>query len=103
MCSLLDELDLAEATISDLSQSLTTAARRAFRQAAIAALSHLNPVGAGNAYRVLASIQPDFFSPPDNLRARWDITQDPRTSKLHRQPAIEHARCGPGGRPLKGT
>jgi hypothetical protein len=88
-----DEIDVL---ISRLAGPLEPAARAAFRQAAEEALAHIPHAcwGEGAAYRVIAVLQRNFFTPPDDYRAGWDIGNDisSRRSKLREAPAIEHVR-----------
>ena len=62
-----------------------TDARQAFRRAAEDALSRLPCVGEG-------AIQRAYFDPPDDYRASRDISRDCWSSKLVKQPALEHGR-----------
>jgi hypothetical protein len=88
--SITDDLD-SDALISRLAGPLSPPNRAAFRAAAEDALTRLSCQGEGSIYRVLASLQRSFFSPPDFRRAAWDISQElPRGSKLANAPPIEH-------------
>jgi hypothetical protein len=80
--------------ISRLSGPLEPAARVAFRRAAEEALARVPCQGEGAAYRAVSVLQRNFFTPPDDYRAGWDIGNDisSRRSKLREAPAIEHVR-----------
>ena len=80
-----DEVDLL---ISRLAGPLDPSARRAFRQAAEAALANVPCAGEGSFYRAVAPLQRAFFDPPSDWRASWDIAQEMRASKLRAGPAI---------------
>jgi hypothetical protein len=71
MCSLVNEMNLPDALIADLAQSLDSAARDAFQQAALVATASLAVVGPGDLYRALAPLQLDYFTPTDE-RCGWD-------------------------------
>jgi hypothetical protein len=93
---LLAELDLADSVISDLSQSLSTPDREAFRQAATAAMACLAPVGPGNLYRALVPIQARHFTPPSDDRMAYDIAGNQcRGNRLTNQAPIGRG-YGPG-------
>jgi hypothetical protein len=49
-------------------------------------------LGPGVAYRAVAALQRDYFSPPADHRASWDVMHEPRVSKLISAPPIEHHR-----------
>jgi hypothetical protein len=80
--------------ISRLAGPLAPADREAFRRAAEAALSRVPCWGEGAVYRAVAVLQRNFFTPPDDYRAGWDIGNDisSRRSKLREAPPIEHVR-----------
>ena len=48
--------------------------------------------GEGAVYRAVAVLQRDYFDPPTDDRASWDISQGRHTSKLIREPPLEHGR-----------
>jgi hypothetical protein len=97
MCNLLDELNLADALISDLSQSLDTFNREIFRQEATELMARLAVLGPGAAYRLLAPLQARYFTPPTDQRAGYDVVRADgvRRSKLFAKPAIGRD-YGPG-------
>jgi hypothetical protein len=78
--------------ISRLAGPLAPADRVAFRRAAEDALSRVPCWGEGAVYRAVAVLQRQYFIPPDDRRAAWDIEQDCRPSKLTQGPPIEHGR-----------
>jgi hypothetical protein len=78
--------------ISRLAGPLEPAARAAFRRAAEEALARVPCMGAGAAYRAVAVLQRDYFDPPNDHRAGWDISQEPRLNKLTKEPPIERGR-----------
>jgi hypothetical protein len=78
--------------ISRLAGPLPLDARAAFRQAAEAALAQVPCWGEGAAYRAVSVLQRDYFVPPDDHRATWDITHEAHNSKLTRAPPLEHGR-----------
>jgi hypothetical protein len=82
----------ADILISRLASPLAPSAREAFRRAAEDALSRVPCWGEGAIYRAVAALQRDYFVPPDDKRAAWDISQDCRTSKLTQGPPIERGR-----------
>jgi hypothetical protein len=86
-----DDVD-PDALIARLSGPLTPSDRIAFRRAAEAALAGLSCPGPGAAYRAVAALQRDYFSPPADHRASWDIAHEPRVSKLTSARPIEHGR-----------
>jgi hypothetical protein len=88
-----DDTDV-DRVISRLAGPLEPAAREAFRQAAEEALAHIPHAcwGEGLAYRVVAILQRQYFDPPDDRAAGWDIGQEVRTSKLKQASPIEHVR-----------
>jgi hypothetical protein len=49
-------------------------------------------LGRGGHLCAVAALQRSYFTPPDDHRAAWDISQEPRTSKLTNAPPIEHGR-----------
>jgi hypothetical protein len=49
-------------------------------------------MGAGAAYRAVAVLQRQYFDPPGDHRAGWDISQEPRLNKLTQAPPIERSR-----------
>jgi hypothetical protein len=104
MCSLVDELNVIDVLISDLSQSLASPDREAFRREALAAMAGLQVIGDGVLYRTFAPLQAHHFTPPSDERAGFDIANGAgpglRPSKLIDKPPIE-CDLGPGGRPLK--
>lgn len=79
-----------EALISHLAGPLSPPARVAFRQAAEDALTRVPYWGEGAVYRAIAVLQRDYFIPPSDHRAGWDISQDARITKLTRAPSIEY-------------
>ena len=89
--SISDDVD-SDLLISRLAGPLTPDARQAFRRAAEDALARLPYVGEGAIYRAVAPLQRAYFDPPDDYRASWDISRDCWSSKLVKQPAIEHGR-----------
>jgi hypothetical protein len=79
--------------ISRLAGPLPLDARSAFRQAAEAALAQVPCWGEGAAYRAVSVLQRDYFTPPDDNRAAWDISHErPCVSKLIAAAPIEHGR-----------
>jgi hypothetical protein len=78
--------------ISRLAGPLAPADRDAFRRAAEAALARVPCWGEGAIYRAVAVLQRDYFVPPDNSRASWDISQEAHRSKLTQAPPIEQGR-----------
>jgi hypothetical protein len=80
--------------ISRLSGPLAPDARRAFRQAAEALLAATPCSGPGALYRALAPLQKQFFNPPGDDRAAWDISSgvSVRPSKLRSGPALGFGR-----------
>ena len=66
----------------------------AFRRAAEDALARVPCWGEGAVYRAVAVLQRQYFVPPDDYRAGWDIANDisSRRSKLRDAPAIEQVR-----------
>jgi len=90
--SIADDAD-PDILISRLAGPLPLDARAAFRQAAEAALACVPCWGEGAAYRAVSVLQRNFFTPPDDYRAGWDIAQERhRTSKLTQGPPLEHGR-----------
>jgi hypothetical protein len=81
-----------DAIISRLSGPLAPADREAFRRAAEDALTRVPCWGEGAVYRAVAVLQRQYFDPPDDCRAGWDIQNDisSRPSKLRDAPAIEY-------------
>jgi len=51
-------------------------------------------MGEGAVYRAVAVLQRNYFVPPDDYRAHWDIADEisSRPSKLKAAPPIEHVR-----------
>lgn len=86
-----DDVD-PDILISRLAGPLEPAARAAFRRAAEAALALLPCAGEGIVYRTIAPLQRAFFDPPNDHRAGWDISQEPRNNKLTDGPPIERGR-----------
>ena len=88
-----DDTDV-DLLISRLAGPLAPEDRAAFRCAAEDALSRVPCWGEGAVYRAVAVLQRNFFTPPDDYRAGWDIGNDisSRRSKLREAPAIEHVR-----------
>jgi hypothetical protein len=86
-----DDVD-PDILISRLAGPLAPADREAFRRAAEEALARVPCWGEGAAYRAVAVLQRQYFDPPDDHRAKWDIGNDisSRRSKLREAPAIEH-------------
>jgi hypothetical protein len=81
--------DDVEQLISRLAGPLSPRDRIAFRRAAEDALTRVPCWGEGAIYRALASLQCAFFvPPPDGRRARWNIEQGLRPTKLKSAPAI---------------
>jgi hypothetical protein len=80
-----------EALIARLAGPLAPADREAFRRAALDALARVPCMGEGVAYRALATLQRQYFHPPDDRRAASDISSD-RDNKLSTQPPIERGR-----------
>jgi hypothetical protein len=78
--------------ISRLAGPLPLDARTAFRTAAEAALAQVPCWGEGACYRAVSILQRDYFDPPDDCRAGWDIQNgtSSRPSKLRGAPAIEY-------------
>jgi hypothetical protein len=64
-----------EILISRLAGPLAPADRVAFRRAAEAALARVPCWGEGAVYRAVAALQRQYFDPPSDVRAMWDITQ----------------------------
>jgi hypothetical protein len=96
MCSLLDEMTLADSIISDLSQSLAPLEREAFRQEALVALASLEVLGPGVAWRVVAPLQRNYFTPPSDKRMAYDIASNQcRGNRLTNQAPIGRG-YGPG-------
>jgi hypothetical protein len=89
--SIPDDVD-SDLLISHLAGPLAPDVRRAFRAAAEDALARVPCAGEGIVYRTIAPLQRIYFDPPDDHRAGWDISQEPRTSKLRSAPPIEHGR-----------
>jgi hypothetical protein len=89
--SILDDAD-PEILISRLAGPLAPADREAFRRAAEEALARVPCWGEGAVYRAVAVLQRQYFVPPDDGRARWDIDQELRPSKLRNAPPIETGR-----------
>jgi hypothetical protein len=85
--SIPDDID-PDLLISRLAGPLAPDARRAFRRAAEDALARLPYVGEGVIYRTIAPLQRDYFDPPTDCRAGWDISRDQWTSKLVNEPAL---------------
>jgi hypothetical protein len=79
-----------EILISRLAGPLAPADRVAFRRAAEAALAQVPCWGEGAIYRAVAVLQRDYFTPPSDDRAHWDISQESHASKLARAPPLEH-------------
>src|SRR5262249_535414 len=75
-----------EFLISRLPLPLSPPARAAFRAAAEDALARVPCWGEGAVYRAVASLQRQYFSPPD--RAGWSDFS--RASKLKTAPPIEY-------------
>jgi hypothetical protein len=65
--------------------------RAAFRQAAEDAVSRIPSWGEGAVYRAVAVLQRRYFTPPDDYRAGWDISQDVRRTKLTLAPPLEYS------------
>jgi hypothetical protein len=49
-------------------------------------------LGRGAVYRAVAILQRNYFTPPTDSRAAWDITHERHASKLTRGPPIEQGR-----------
>ena len=81
-----------EILISRLAGPLAPADRAAFRRAAEEALTRVPCWGEGAIYRAVAGLQRQYFVPPDDNRAAWDISQEDHASKLTREPPIERGR-----------
>jgi hypothetical protein len=90
---ILDDVD-PDTLISRLAGPLPLDARTAFRAAAEAALAQVPCWGEGACYRAVSVLQRDYFVPPDDCRAGWDICSgvSVRSSKLRSAPPIEHGR-----------
>jgi hypothetical protein len=73
-----------EILINRLAGPLEPAARVAFRQAALDALTRVPCQGEGIVYRTLAPLQRAFFDPPDGTS--WDISQERPSGKLTQGP-----------------
>jgi hypothetical protein len=88
-----DDVD-PDILIARLAGPLAPADREAFRRAAEDALSRVPCWGEGAVYRAVAVLQRNFFTPPDDYRAGWDIGNDisSRHSKLRTGPAIAPGR-----------
>jgi hypothetical protein len=90
--SISDDVD-AETLIARLSGPLTAPDRVAFRRAAENALQQLPCVGEGVAYRTVATLWRNYFTPLDPRRTCFDIADElpelPR-SRLVNQPPIEY-------------
>jgi hypothetical protein len=86
---LFDDVD-PEHIISRLGAPLAPADRERFRQAAEAALARVPCAGEGVAYRVVAALQRDYFTPPEDGHATR--IHHATSSKLMRGPPIEHGR-----------
>ena len=86
--------DTPDTLIAYLAGPLEPAARDAFRRAAEEALTRVPCMGAGAAYRAVSVLQRQYFDPPDDRAAGWDIADEisSRPSKLKAAPAIEHVR-----------
>ena len=82
--------DDVEQLISRLAGPLSPPDRIALRRAAEDALTRVPCWGEGAVYRAVASLQRAFRNPPTDGRARWDIEQELRPSKLRDAPAIEY-------------
>ncbi len=89
--SISDDVD-PDLLISRLAGPLAPADREAFRRAAEAALARVPCWGEGAVYRAVAILQRDYFVPPDDTRAHWDISQERHASKLAQAPPIERDR-----------
>ena len=70
------------------------AAREAFRRAAEAELACVPCAGEGAWYRALVPIWREFFDPPSDDRASWDISSgvSVRPSKLRAGPPVADGR-----------
>jgi hypothetical protein len=84
--SISDDVD-PDTLISRLARPLAPADREAFRRAAEAALARVPCWGEGAVYRAVAILR-DYFVPPSDTRAAWDIEQEPRNNKLTDRPPI---------------
>jgi hypothetical protein len=91
--SIPDDVD-PDLLISRLAGPLEPADRAAFRHAAEEALARVPCLGEGAAYRAVAILQRNYFVPPSDDRAGWDISsgRSSRGSKLRAAPAIERGR-----------
>jgi hypothetical protein len=87
--SITDDLD-CDALITRLAGPLSPRDRAAFRAAAEDALTRVPCWGEGAVYRAVAGLQRAFFTPPSEGRARWDIEQELRPTKLKSAPPIEY-------------
>jgi hypothetical protein len=85
-----DDLD-ADALIARLAGPLLPPDRVAFRRAAEMALAEVPCLGPGLAFRLVAALQRQYFQPPDDRRAAWDISEE-RASKLRAGPPVGHSR-----------
>src|SRR5262245_24103865 len=79
-----------EILISRLAGVLAPPDRVAFRRAAEDALARVPCWGEGAVYRAVAALWRNYFTPPDDHRASWDISQGERRSKLTAGPPIEY-------------
>jgi hypothetical protein len=90
--SIPDDAD-PDVLISRLAGPLLPADPAAFRRAAEDALSQVPCWGEGAVYRAVAVLQRQYFDPPDDRRAGWDIAQELdslRSSRLINRPPIEY-------------
>ena len=88
----------SEQLISELSASLAPPQRRAFEQAARAALEAAGCSGIGAAYRLIGPLQRAFWDPPpDNTEAHAGARHH-RSSKLRDLPAVGAEDPRTGGR-----
>ena len=92
-----DDVD-PEALISRLAGPLSPPDRIAFRRAAEDTLTRVPCWGEGVVYRVVASLQRAYFTPPDVQRTAHDA---PRRSKLVNGPPIGRDDPRSGRRRLK--
>ena len=82
-----NDLD-CEQLIARLAGPLSPRDRVAFRHAAEDALTRVPCWAEGAVYRAVAGLQ--FFDPPSDGRAHWDIEQELRPTKLKSAPPIEY-------------
>jgi hypothetical protein len=89
--SIPDDVD-PDLLISRLAAPLAPAARVEFRRAAEAVLAAAPCSGEGALFRLIGPLQRQFFDPPSDGRAAWDIGLEQRASKLRAGPPLAHGR-----------